>query len=427
MAIDDNTVYGLTGAQLKELPGKIEAVKGLARELTTADYNYPADNPTSVALWLLPAGIYAKTDSSVWVRVNTSSNLGIGTFIQMHHSGQDQTTTLAVQEGTSKTLVAYYTKTSDGTNLTGGGGVLLSSNVVDALTSASPTTPLSANQGKVLKDMIDALPTGGVTELTTADYNYPTNNPTSLALWLLDEGTYVVNDKGSAVSTKMSTTATSTVYYGVFVIVGPTDGRKQIIGFYSDNGTDKARFEHVAADGTYLSGLNLYGPTVVQSTGTNVGNVMSQSAVTSMVYVDPATKRKIHLGDNSSANGADGIAIGYGANANSSSSSSVAIGSLAGVEEAPGGVALGTNSKVTASGGIALGAGSKATATGQVDIGTNNYLSYGYNNSNYRLLTGLYDPQSAHDAATKGYVDTAVTAVDTPDEFTSSEWNTLWA
>ena len=35
-------------------------------------------------------------------------------------------------------------------------------------------------------------------------------------------------------------------------------------------------------------------------------------------------------------------------------------------------------------------------------IGTK--FNHGYNNSNYRLLTGLYDGQSAHDAATVGQI-----------------------
>lgn len=39
---------------------------------------------------------------------------------------------------------------------------------------------------------------GSVKYLTKADYNYPVDNPTSLALWLLDEGQYVINVDGEA-------------------------------------------------------------------------------------------------------------------------------------------------------------------------------------------------------------------------------------
>ena len=69
-----------------------------------------------------------------------------------------------------------------------------------------------------------------------------------------------------------------------------------------------------------------------------------------------------------------------------------------------GSVAMGLSAEVSAQNSVAIGSYAKATTKGQFDIGTSTE-SVGYNNSNYRLLTGLYDPQAAHDAATKGYVD----------------------
>ena len=108
------------------------------------------------------------------------------------------------------------------------------------------------------------------------------------------------------------------------------------------------------------------------------------------------------------AKGSYGIAIGYTARAGIS---------LAG-ERADYAVALGANAAVGASGdvryGVALGAYSLATQKGQVDISTLNAgasNTRGYNDSTYRLLTGLYDPQSAHDAATKGYVDSVTPTI----------------
>jgi hypothetical protein len=67
-------------------------------------------------------------------------------------------------------------------------------------------------------------------------------------------------------------------------------------------------------------------------------------------------------------------------------------------------VSLGYGSKLAAQGSVALGAYSEPTAVGEVNIGST-VTSCGYNTSNYRLLSGLYDPQGDHDAATKGYVD----------------------
>ena len=132
-------------------------------------------------------------------------------------------------------------------------------------------------------------------------------------------------------------------------------------------------------------------PTVVQDIGTSTTDVMSQDATTKLVYVN-ASRSKIKIGTSSSNFGTDSIGIGSGADA--IGHYNVVIGSGAEI----------TNSSV--SGAIALGRGAKASQKGQFDVGTGNYTSSGYNNTNYRLITGVYDPQSAHDAATKGYVDT---------------------
>ena len=66
---------------------------------------------------------------------------------------------------------------------------------------------------------------------------------------------------------------------------------------------------------------------------------------------------------------------------------------------------IGSSAFTNAQSAIALGYGARAESKGQMDISTTSEGSVGYKNSTYRLLTGLYDPQSAHDAATKGYVD----------------------
>lgn len=167
------------------------------------------------------------------------------------------------------------------------------------------------------------------------------------------------------------------------------------------------------------------GPTVVQTTGTSTTDVMSQNATTSMVYADPNEKRVIRIGNDSSASNFYTIGIGWNSRAsgegavalgggnttyNSSYAAgdwSVAIGTTAKSEGAES-VALGADTTVTGAHSVALGDHAKATQKGQVDISTqrnDTTNTLGYNNSSYRLLTGLYDPQNAHDAATKGYVD----------------------
>lgn len=112
---------------------------------------------------------------------------------------------------------------------------------------------------------------------------------------------------------------------------------------------------------------------VVQTTGNSTTAVMSQKAATDMVYQDSNSRAKIRLGYNAAANG----------------SSSVSIGS---------------NSNAGAAGSVAIGAFSNSYTPGVMDIGSTN-TQYGYNSTNYRLLSGVHDPVNAHDAATKGYIE----------------------
>lgn len=176
--------------------------------------------------------------------------------------------------------------------------------------------------------------------------------------------------------------------------------------------------------------------TPVQATGTSTTDVMSQNATTSMVFADPSTKRMVQIGDGASASGSNAVAVGpyssastnsvgIGYNTESTGTHAVAIGAGTYGAKASGAssialgaetwatgqssIAIGTGLRNnTAKGSIAIGFGSVASSVGEMNIGSSS-TSYGYNSSNYRLLTGLYDPQSAHDAATKGYVDTSIT------------------
>lgn len=134
------------------------------------------------------------------------------------------------------------------------------------------------------------------------------------------------------------------------------------------------------------------GPTVVQTTGTSQTDVMSQNATTRMIFADPANKTKVQIGGTANSGGTNAVAIGNDTDA--SSDRSVALGPSARVANSPY--------------SIALAYGAVENQQGVFQIGLNRYpgqATSGYNNSAYRLLTGLYDPQSAHDATTKGYVD----------------------
>lgn len=171
--------------------------------------------------------------------------------------------------------------------------------------------------------------------------------------------------------------------------------------------TDAGKF--LKADGTWDTAGGGSSVNVVQTTGTSTTDVMSQNATTSMVYADPSTKQKIKLGFNASNSGNSSISIG--AYSQSISAETVAIGYSA---KARGDKAIAIGSNVDYGlpypGSVSLGAYSSASHEGEMNIGLPSATAaqqaiYGYSGSAYRLLTGLYDPQNAHDAATKGYVD----------------------
>lgn len=564
MAIEDNTVYGLTGAQIKELPGKIEAVKGLAKVLTTADYNYPTDNPTSVALWLLKPGMY-KLGENMNIRrassVSTSYNAG-QTFITLYDAGATGKMTIVTPSETTLRLTVVNAAGSlfvDGP---------LPNGVTDFLASTSATSALSANQGRVLKGLIDAIEvptktsdltndgsdgtstyveadelatvatTGAYTDITgiptnvsdfTNDADYQTgsqvstaigvettarqnadvnlqgqidaivassdvkdivgtkaelnaydtstlgdkdiikvlqdeseNNATTYYRWstttstftlIGEEGPYytkaeadtllnakanasttytksevdtalsgkvdnaTLNDYAttSAMNTALAGKANTADVYTKTQVDTALDGKADASTTYTKTEVDTALDAKAnTADLAIVATTNSYNdldnlptlPTIVQTTGTSQTNVMSQNAITSMVYADPANKTKVQIGGQASG-GSLQVAIGYLANA-SNNYYACAIGANS-KADAAGAVAMGCRAVVSGLYGIALGYGAKATTQGQFDVSTGDYTTNGYNNSNYRLLTGLYDPQNAHDAATKGYVDTSIT------------------
>lgn len=212
------------------------------------------------------------------------------------------------------------------------------------------------------------------------------------------------------------------------------------------------------------------GPTVVQTTGTSTTDVMSQNATTSMIFADPATRYKVQIGSattssdygigigygagsyydytvaigyGASVYAANGVAIGRGARSNqqfsvailgtTGATHGIAIGSGAygGYTGASyGDIAIGVNAIAGRSGqvitdAIALGRGAQATRQGELNIADETWPTAAFNGTKYRLISGVYDPQDDHDAATKGYVDTAVAGAGA-SAFTNIEWNNLW-
>lgn len=257
----------------------------------------------------------------------------------------------------------------------------------------------------------------GITELTSADYNYPTSAPTTIGIWNLAPGLYYT---GNGVNTKLAASETNTTAAAYWFIGTPTTSDPNNVAYYKIDATDgsniitgvsnKTTGAVITAWTRYLTRAN-----VLNTTGTNTAYPMSQNAVTSMVYADPANKQRVQIGIGANGNVSAGVAIGSDSTARTISS--IAIGSQATAGSSIdtskyAAIAIGANSEAYGKGSIALGRRSSATAQGEMNIGTSE-TDYGYNSSNYRLLTGLYDPQSAHDAATKGYVDAQVGNINT--------------
>ena len=486
-----------------------EVAGGGITELTSADYNYPAANPTGVAMWLLDAGVYLVARGVRIYREANSYNDYV-TWAVVSNKPYDLIATKSITvffdspdlSNTNPRCWGIMTNTNaNGSNT--GFSYYIDKLPITNLTSTSNQDYLSAYQGKVLNDKIGGdlsnLTTtdktsiinainevagqsgGGVTELTSADYNWnsisgESGTPDTIAVWKLDAGVYswdelvhITDYSGTGYTTEagicvVSTSSSSNAKIIIkwtrngttrFIVDNPTTGESIIWKFMlsststKDNLTSTSTTEPLSANqGKVLKDLidsiairgagapttstvgevgqlyedgtngalyqlksiditvtpNTYnweqvgagggsGPTVVQTTGTSTTDVMSQNATTSMVFADPSTKYRVQIGAGASTN-ADTISIGHEAHSN---------GWFA--------TALGAyKTSANYRGSTALGSFAAAMEIGEMNIGLPlatgiQQRDYGYRQSAYRLLTGLYDPQSAHDAATKGYVD----------------------
>ena len=215
--------------------------------------------------------------------------------------------------------------------------------------------------------------------------------------------------------------ATDTTYNNFVGTDGTTAGQAGLVPAPATTDAGKV----LGSNGNWVTG----GPNVVQTTGTSTTDVMSQNATTGMIWRDYGTgNNRIAIGNpsqygrgangiaiatdsNSRADGDRSVAIGYKAEANMQDSITIATGNGRSYNNGSGGVVLGCNAASSNSGGIALGAYSLSNAQGEMNVGSSQ-TGYGYNNSNYRLISGVYDGQSAHDAATKGQLDSAVTGIE---------------
>lgn len=174
---------------------------------------------------------------------------------------------------------------------------------------------------------------------------------------------------------------------------------------------------HDAATKGYVD-ANAGGPTVVQTTGASTTKVMSQNAVTDMI-VPRSSDDALWINNPKGANTIPTTLAAYSVTINPSTGATGGAGATAtsaiainGTASGHSAVAIGVNTTATQRGAIALGRGASATSVGEMNIGTNDTTA-GYNNTAYRLLTGVHDGQNAHDAVTVSQVNSVIDAINT--------------
>lgn len=238
-------------------------------------------------------------------------------------------------------------------------------------TSGLVPAPATTDAGKFLKADGTWDTTGGgseITELTSADYNYPTSGTaTQVALWLLPAGTYYAKN-----TVIIATSSSTSLGGGIYSVAKVTSSAVAWYGMYSPTPSET---------------VILYGRTDV-STGSEQSSASKTVATLSNIFPDPSNRSKIVIGNTISE----------------ATTNSIAIGGSARCLVQSNGVAIGNSALCKHPYSISLGASSnETTEQGQLQLGLSGPL--GYNNSTYRIISGVYDPQTDHDAATKGYVD----------------------
>lgn len=161
--MENTETYGMTQEQMQALGNVIKGNVGKAKVLTTDDYNYPADNPTSVAAWLLPDGFYYVSGGvSVLQQRSTSYAIGPGDIFCKTSNENFVTYIMQSPNGNPQFSQVTVGGSNTGTNNRG-----LVTRIEDVLNSISSDRALSANQGRVLNDKISALSNYSTSEVDT--------------------------------------------------------------------------------------------------------------------------------------------------------------------------------------------------------------------------------------------------------------------
>ena len=184
-------------------------------ELTSADYNYPSDNPTSIAVWLLDDGIYST--KSAGVKFDAFMNPAYSTSFIVVTDSSDNKYTIIFNNSEG----GYIRQT--GVNATDANRILTDKNIK----SSTGTSTKDVMSQKAVTDAI-ASSGGGVKTLTSADYNYPAQNPQGIAFWLLDEGQYITDSSVTAVYPNSTSKVNTSDIYSIQSILKASSSHKGV-------------------------------------------------------------------------------------------------------------------------------------------------------------------------------------------------------
>lgn len=220
--------------------------------------------------------------------------------------------------------------------------------------------------------LVHEIQSAEVRDLSRIEENYPENNPYMLAFWTLPTGLYTYKENVGNKLVCFNTTYNDAHDFGknagALLVMRSPEGSVSGILFpaFTTVGEAHPRYVATKTDGTAIQRM--------------------ADVITAMdVYgFHNSSSNKVQIGKGSSSNFFDCVIIG--ANAKTQGQWQTAIGEY-------------TYCNSGANGAVALGMKARANRTGEVNIGSTE-TSYGYNNTNYRVLGGVHDGVELTDAAT---------------------------
>ena len=377
-------------------------------ELTADMYNWNSSSQTatepydSIALWLLDVGAYKYTDINipvykasyiqlsatglVWV---TPPQAGTGFIGVISLSTDSSEITYSFDLASDGTLFSQYVYTDRDSMLAS-----VKLNIVNIQTSAAPTTSDSGVIGQ-LWVYVDGNSDPHLYICTEIDTGV---EPTEYIWEELQSG-------GGGGDTVYSDKSTSNASNGGAVYIGNLDSNQQE---QPDPTTTDNHYRYFYAL-PYDNPISAYAP---KNGSINIlGECKGESSVVLGFSAYDGINAYYQIAIGQSAHAQQSAAIAMGLNAGISAENSVAIGRNAVIDNN-----LNRNS-------VALGSYAKATRRGEVNIGTNNN-NLGYNNTDYRVIGGVHDGQTAHDAATVAQGNTL--SASAPDSNTVGVLGQLW-